>query len=87
MRVLSWIMVCGGMCMWVLGLHFGSYYLSEYRPKHPKPEAGQIITFNNHGTVTYISERDNLIFYLGTYAGLFSAFIGGALVARQQHRK
>jgi hypothetical protein len=45
---------------------FGTW-LTE-RPREPRPETGQVVPFNVHGTTYYISERDDRVFYLARAA-------------------
>ncbi len=72
-----------GFLIWSLGLSMGSAYLSKNRPDRPRPETGEIIAFNNHGTVTYISRRDDFAYHFGSFAGLLAAFLGGSVYARR----
>lgn len=86
MRLLSILMMLVGTALVLLGSIMVPAYLSRERPGTPKPELGQVVPFNNHGKVTYISRRDGLANTMCFVSGAFIGILGGALHRRQTSR-
>ncbi len=82
MRVLSLTLMLCGMFIVFLGGFMGASYFSKNRPTQPRPQTGQTVSFNNHGTVTYISRRDDFIYNFGCLTGILIGFLGASIHVR-----
>ncbi|TXH84142.1 MAG: hypothetical protein E6Q74_02870 [Pseudoxanthomonas sp.] len=87
MRFLSISMMLVGAAIVLVGSTMVPSYLSNERPAIPRPERGQVVAFNNHGKVTYISRHDNLAHNAYVIGGAFISLLGGTLYLRQVPRR
>jgi hypothetical protein len=87
MRFLSISMMLVGAAIVLVGSILVPAYLSNERPAMPRPERGQVVAFNNHGKVTYISRRDDLSHNAYFIGGAFISLLGGILYLRQASRR
>jgi hypothetical protein len=86
MRLLTILMMLIGAALVLAGSVMVPAYLSKDRPGTPKPVLGQVVPFNNHGRVTYISRHDALASTMCVVSGAFIGILGGALYRRQASR-
>jgi len=87
MRFLSISMMLVGAAIVLVGSTMVPSYLSNERPAIPRPERGQVVAFNNHGKVTYISRHDDLAHNAYVIGGAFISLLGGTLYLRQVARR
>ncbi|HEY1034660.1 MAG TPA: hypothetical protein VGE09_06735 [Pseudoxanthomonas sp.] len=87
MRFLSVSMMLVGAAIVLVGSIVVPSYLSNERPEIPRPERGQVVAFNHHGKVTYISRRDDLAHNAYFIGGAFISLLGGTLYLRQAPRR
>ena len=85
MKVFSATLILIGLLVWFSPVPIASH-LTKNRPSQPVAEAGQVVEFNNHGKISYITQRERFLCDYGTFAGLIFALIGGSLFAKHQYR-
>jgi hypothetical protein len=87
MRFLSISMMLIGAAIVLVGSIMVPSYLSNECPAIPRPERGQVVAFNNHGKVTYISRHDDMFHNAHFIGGAFISPLGGTLYLRQVPRR